>query len=161
MFHSLLQDEIVRTRRYNRLLSLLLLDIDYFKRVNDTHGHQAGDAILKGLSDLLAKPARAIDRVCRYGGEEITVILPETDATAAVNIAERLRAAVERQPFDIAGGKTLGITASVGVATYPQQANSLEGLVKAADAALYAAKQGGRNRTSRYEPQMAGETTPA
>jgi len=83
------------------------------------------------------------------------VILPEADATAAMNIAERLRAGVERQPFGIAGGKTLGITVSIGVATYPQQVDSLEGLVKAADAALYAAKQGGRNRMCLYEPEMA------
>ena len=155
-FYSLLQDEISRTRRYNRPASLLMLDIDYFKHVNDTHGHQAGDAVLKGLADLLAKQARAIDRVCRYGGEEITLILPETDATAAMNIAERLCATVERQPFDVAGGKTIAITVSIGVATFPQQAHSPEELVKAADAALYAAKQGGRNRICRYAPQMAG-----
>jgi len=160
-FYSLMKDELVRSQRYNRPVSLLMLDIDYFKRVNDTHGHQAGDAILKGLSDLLVKQSRGIDRVCRYGGEEIMVILPETDAVAAVGIAERPRAAVEHQSFDIGGGKTIGITVSIGVATYPQQVNSLEGLVKAADVALYAAKQGGRNRICRYEPEMAGETTSA
>ncbi|MDE2259521.1 MAG: GGDEF domain-containing protein, partial [Betaproteobacteria bacterium] len=160
-FYSLLKDEIVRTQRYNHLVSLLMLDIDYFKRANDTLGHQAGDAILKGLSDLLVKQARTIDRVCRYGGEEITMILPETDATEASNIAERLRAAVERLPFDIGGGKTTGITVSIGVATYPQQVNSLEGLVKGADVALYAAKQGGRNRMCHYEPEMVGEKTSA
>ena len=161
MFYSLLNDEMVRTQRYNRPASLLMLDIDHFKRVNDTHGHQAGDAILKGLGDLLAKQARGIDRVCRYGGEEITVILPETDATAATNIAERLRAAVEREPFGIGGGKTIGIAVSIGVATYPQQVDSLQGLVKAADVALYAAKQGGRNRVCRYEPQIPGKKTSA
>ncbi len=160
-FYSLLKDEMVRTLRYSRPVSLLMLDIDYFKRVNDTHGHQGGDAILKGMSDLLVKQARAIDRVCRYGGEEITVILPETDATGAMKIAERLRAAVERQSFDIGGGKTASITVSIGVATYPQQVNSLEALVKAADVALYAAKQGGRNRMCRYETEMAGENTSA
>lgn len=154
-FYSLLKDEIFRMQRFNRPVSLLMLDIDYFKRVNDTHGHQAGDVILKGISDLLVKQARAVDRVCRYGGEEITVILPETDATVAMKIAERLRAAVERQPFDIGGGKTASITVSIGVATYPQQVNSLEALVKAADVALYAAKQGGRNRVCRFETEMA------
>jgi diguanylate cyclase (GGDEF)-like protein len=149
-FYSLLNDEIVRTQRYKHPLSLLMLDIDRFKRVNDTHGHQAGDAILKGLSDLLGKQARATDRVCRYGGEEITVILPETEAAAAMIIAERLRAAVERQSFDIDGGKTVGITVSIGVATYPQPVDTMEQLVKAADTAMYAAKQGGRNRVERY-----------
>jgi diguanylate cyclase (GGDEF)-like protein/PAS domain S-box-containing protein len=154
-FYSLLRDEIVRTQRSNRPLSLLLLDIDYFKRVNDTHGHQAGDAILRGISDLLVKQARTVDRVCRYGGEEITVILPETDEIGAMKAAERLRAAVERQPFDIGGGKTINISVSIGVATYPQQADSLDALVKAADVALYAAKQGGRNLACRYETEMA------
>ncbi len=154
-FYALLKDETERTRRFNRPLSLLLLDIDHFKRVNDTHGHQAGDIILKGLSDLLAQQARVVDRVCRYGGEEFTVILPETDAATAMQIAERLRAEAERHPFDIGGGKSTGITVSIGVATYPQQADSLEGVVKAADIALYAAKQSGRNRVSRYETAMS------
>lgn len=156
-FYSFLNDEIIRTQRHNRPVSLLMLDIDHFKHVNDTHGHQAGDAILRGLSDLLAQQARAVDRVCRYGGEEIMVILPETGAAMAMNIAERLRMEVAQQPFDIGGGKTTNITASIGVATYPQQVNSLEALVKAADVALYAAKQGGRNRVCRYEPEMAGD----
>jgi diguanylate cyclase (GGDEF)-like protein len=158
-FYSLLKDEIVRTQRYNHLVSLLMLDIDHFKRVNDTHGHQAGDAILKGLSDLLLEQARTIDRVCRYGGEEITVILPETDGPVAMNIAERLRGAVVRKLFEIGGGKTTGITVSIGVATCPQQAISAEELVKAADIALYAAKQGGRNQTRRYEAEMAAQKT--
>jgi len=154
-FYALLKDEIVRTERLKRPVSLLMLDIDYFKRVNDTHGHQAGDAILKEISDLLVKQARAVDRVCRYGGEEIMVILPETDPTVAMKIAERLRAAVERRPFDIGGGKTININVSIGVATYPLQVNSLEALVKAADVALYAAKQGGRNRVCRFEMDNA------
>ena len=101
------------------------------------------------------KQARTVDRVCRYGGEEFTVILPETETPAAMQIAERLRTEVERQPFDIGSGKTINIAVSIGVATYPQQANSLEGLVKATDIALYAAKQGGRNRVICYEAKMA------
>jgi diguanylate cyclase (GGDEF)-like protein/PAS domain S-box-containing protein len=150
-FYSLLEDEIARTKRYNRPVSLLMLDIDYFKRVNDIHGHQTGDAILKGLSDLLLKQARTIDRVCRYGGEEFTVILPETDVVTAMKIAERLRATVERQSFNIGGSKAIAITASIGVATYPQQAHSPEELVKASDIALYAAKGSGRNQVCCYE----------
>lgn len=145
-FDSMLEDEILRTQRFNRPVSLLMLDIDYFKRVNDKYGHQAGDAILKGMSDLLVKQARAVDSVCRYGGEEIAVILPETDTVGAMNAAERLRAGVERQSFDIGEGKAINITMSIGVATYPQQADSLEALVKASDVALYAAKEAGRNR---------------
>ncbi|MBK9608416.1 MAG: GGDEF domain-containing protein [Betaproteobacteria bacterium] len=157
-FYSFLKDEIVRAQRYDHPLSLLMLDIDHFKRVNDTHGHQAGDAILRGISDLLVKQARTTDRVCRYGGEEITVILPETDATVAMQIAERLRATVERHPFDIGGGKTAGIAVSIGVATNSRQVNSPKGLVKAADVALYTAKQGGRNRICPYETETAEGT---
>ena len=153
-FYSLLKDEIARTQRFKLAVSLLMLDIDYFRRVNDTYGHEAGDVVLKGMSDLLVKHARTVDSVCRYGGEKITVILPGTDAIGAMEIAERLRAAVESEPFAISGGKTINITVSIGVATYPQQVNSLEELVKAAAVALYTAKQGGRNRTCRYETEM-------
>jgi diguanylate cyclase (GGDEF)-like protein/PAS domain S-box-containing protein len=156
-FQELLKDETVRAQRFNRPVSLLMLDIDHFKCVNDTRGHQAGDVILKGLSDLLVKRSRAVDQVCRYGGEEFTVILPDTDTTVAMQIAERLRAEVERQPFDIGGGSTIRITVSIGVATYPQQADSPEEVVKAADAALYAAKHSGRNRVSRHETETPGQ----
>ncbi|CAG0959051.1 MAG: sensor domain-containing diguanylate cyclase [Rhizobiaceae bacterium] len=154
-FYTFLKDETDRTRRFDRPVSLLMLDIDHFKRVNDTHGHQAGDIILKGLSHLLVQQARAIDRVCRYGGEEFTVILPETDTDMALQIAERLRVEAECHRFDIGNGKCVNITVSIGVATYPQQADSPEGAVKAADTALYAAKQAGRNRVLRYETAMS------
>lgn len=161
MFYALLQDEMARTRRFGHPVSLLMLDIDHFKRVNDSYGHQAGDAILKGLSGLLVRHARAVDRVCRYGGEEFTVILPETGADTAFETAERLRTAVAHHLFDAGGGKMVGITVSIGVATCPQQTDALEGLVKAADVALYAAKQGGRNRTCRYEAAMTAQDSTA
>jgi diguanylate cyclase (GGDEF)-like protein/PAS domain S-box-containing protein len=146
MFYTLLNEEIQRAGRYDRPLSLLMIDIDFFKRVNDTHGHQAGDAILKGLSALLERQARAIDRVCRYGGEEIAVILLETDADSAPHIAERLRQSVEREPFEIGAGRHLHITISIGVATFPAQADTPAALVSASDRALYLAKEGGRNQ---------------
>ncbi len=145
-FYVLLDDEIVRSKRYNRPVSLLMLDIDHFKTVNDIYGHQAGDAVLKQLSNSLIQQARTIDRVCRYGGEEFMVILSETNTASAMNTAERLRTTVEHQQSDIGGGKYVGITVSIGVATYPHQAKSPQELVKAADKALYAAKAGGRNR---------------
>jgi len=151
-FYTLLADELARAQRFKRPVALLMLDIDRFKRVNDTHGHQAGDAILKGLSELLNRQARAIDRVCRYGGEEIAVILPETDPDTAANIAERLRASVEAQPFDVNAGAPVRITVSIGVASWPLRGDGADALVAAADAALYAAKRSGRNRISRYEP---------
>ncbi len=153
-FHALLEDELARAKRFNRPVSLLMIDIDHFKRVNDTHGHLAGDAILKQLSDLLLRQARAIDRVCRYGGEEITAILPETENAAALNIAERLRATVEREQLDIGDGRIVSVTVSIGLASWPAQAGDAETLVAAADTAMYAAKQAGRNRVCRYEPGL-------
>jgi len=153
-FYALLGDELARAQRFERPLSLLLLDIDHFKRVNDTRGHLAGDAALRGLGELLGREARAIDRVCRYGGEEIVLILPETDPDAAVRFAERLRAAVEAQPFD-ANSEPIRMTVSIGVASFPAHADGAEALVASADAAMYAAKQGGRNRVVRYGAQPA------
>lgn len=149
-FYSLLKDELERAQRYNRPVSLLMIDIDEFKRVNDTHGHRAGDAILETLGPLLTAQARASDRVCRYGGEELAVILPETDWEVAMLTAGRLRGAVEDQAFKI-DGEVIGITISIGVATYPQQVDSTDGLVEAADLALYAAKEAGRNRVCQYQ----------
>ena len=154
-FYVLLGDELARAKRFQRPVSLLLLDIDHFKRVNDTHGHLAGDAALRELCELLRREARAIDRVCRYGGEEITLILPETDIEAAVRLAERLRAAVEAQAFDVGTGTPPHLTVSIGAASWPAHADNAQALVAAADAALYAAKRGGRNRVARYEPESA------
>ncbi|MHB1657621.1 MAG: diguanylate cyclase [Burkholderiales bacterium] len=155
-FYALLTDEIARAQRFKRPLALLMLDIDHFKRVNDTHGHRAGDAILKGLSELLNHQVRSIDRVCRYGGEEIAVILPETHLDTAASIAERLRAAVEVQPFAVNADTPVRMTVSIGVASWSMQADSADTLVAAADAALYAAKRSGRNRVSRYEAVPQG-----
>jgi diguanylate cyclase (GGDEF)-like protein len=149
-FDVLLADELARAQRFNRPVSLLMLDIDHFKRVNDTYGHQAGDTVLKGLGELLGRQTRAIDRVCRYGGEEITVILPEIDLEEAAKTAERLRATVEAQSFEInARTATLHITVSIGVTSFPAHADSAQTLVAAADAAMYAAKQKGRNQVVR------------
>jgi diguanylate cyclase (GGDEF)-like protein/PAS domain S-box-containing protein len=153
MFYTLLAEELARARRVTRPVSLLMLDIDHFKRVNDTQGHQAGDAVLKELSELLESEARVIDRVCRYGGEEITIILPEIGLDTAANVAERLRAAVEAQPFDISPDVPLHITVSVGVSSFPAHADGAQALVAAADVALYVAKQGDKNRVITYEPK--------
>lgn len=158
-FYVLLEDEIARAQRSKQPVSLLLLDIDHFKRVNDTHGHQAGDAVLKGLGELLRRETRAIDRTCRYGGEEITVILPNTDFETAASAAERLRAAAEAHPFDVNTGAPLRITVSIGVASWPVHADNALMLVAAADLALYAAKQNGRNLVILYETTLGQPTT--
>ncbi|MHB1176589.1 MAG: GGDEF domain-containing protein [Sulfuriferula sp.] len=145
-FYTLLADELARSQRSTRPVSLLMLDIDHFKHVNDTYGHLTGDAILRGLSELLGQQLRAIDRVCRYGGEEIAVILPEIDPGTASSIAERLRACVETHLFE--ANATVHITISIGVASSPTDGDSADSLVAAADAALYAAKRSGRNRVN-------------
>lgn len=150
-FYSLLSEEIARAERFARPVSLLMIDIDHFKRVNDAHGHLAGDAILSALSELLTSHARTIDRVCRYGGEEITVILPETGHKTSATMAERLRKAVEKTPFHIVTGAPVHITISIGVSTYPSDAESAQLLINTADTAMYAAKKQGRNRVVGYE----------
>lgn len=150
-FYALLREEAARAQRFNRPLSLLMVDIDHFKDVNDTHGHQAGDAILKRLGEFLLQQVRAVDRVCRYGGEEFAVIMPEAPSGVAMRIAERLCAQVAQQPFEIGGGRETGITVSIGVATCPEHEYAVDALVKAADVALYAAKQAGRNRVCSEE----------
>lgn len=150
-FYALLEDEIARTRRYNHSVSILMLDIDHFKQVNDTYGHVTGDRILEGLARVLEQAVRREDKVCRYGGEEIGVILPETVGHTAVQLAERLRATVEQAVFKDDSGEQIRITVSIGVAALPEQAAKPKDLVIAADAALYAAKQGGCNRVHQHE----------
>lgn len=144
-FHMLLEDEIARSRRYSKSLAVLMLDIDHFKQVNDDYGHPAGDAVLRGLATRLVAQVRDVDRVCRYGGEEFTVILPETGSDMH-KVAERLRSAIEEQPFEIGDHERINITVSIGIAGFPADADSVDALVAAADAGLYAAKEGGRNR---------------
>lgn len=148
-FYQLLEEEITRARRYGHSFGLLMLDIDHFKQVNDSYGHQAGDDVLRGLSQRLSEQVRAIDRVCRYGGEEIVILLPEMNQSAASSTAERLRAAVADTPFATAQ-QAVNITVSIGVAVFPQDAASAEALVSVADHGMYAAKAGGRNRVCHH-----------
>jgi diguanylate cyclase (GGDEF)-like protein len=143
-FASLLEDEINHGRRINHAVSLLMIDVDHFKKINDAHGHQVGDVILQGVSARLQAELRSIDRLCRYGGEEITAILPQLDSSALI-VAERLRRAVADRPFDAGDGRQLDVTVSIGAASLPNDAANAEDLVFAADTALYAAKQAGRN----------------
>ncbi|HEU0219561.1 MAG TPA: diguanylate cyclase [Gallionella sp.] len=149
MFYTLLEKEVARAQRYEKPLSLLMLDIDHFKGVNDTYGHVAGDMILAGLSSVISSQVRNVDSVCRYGGEEISVILPETGLETAMQMAERIRSATDGHHFDIGQRQSIAITVSLGVASLPPQQTSVEKLVAAADKALYEAKEGGRNRVCR------------
>ncbi|MFT4076033.1 MAG: PleD family two-component system response regulator [Asticcacaulis sp.] len=127
-------------------LSVLLLDIDHFKRVNDTYGHDAGDEVIREFARRLSLNVRAIDMACRFGGEEFVVLMPETDQAAALNIAERVRSQVADTPFVLADGRKLDVTVSVGVATSQGLGDSPEALLKRADEGVYEAKQSGRNR---------------
>jgi len=146
MYYLQLEEEFMRRSRTEAPISILLLDIDHFKLVNDRYGHLAGDMALKTLSELVMGACRRLDMACRYGGEEITVILPETDAEGAMEIAERLRKAVEAYHFELGGSKGGHITVSIGVSTSSESIRSSRELTESADRALYHAKEQGRNR---------------
>ncbi|TAN49699.1 MAG: diguanylate cyclase [Betaproteobacteria bacterium] len=153
-FQRQLQVEEERSRRYSRSFSLLMLDIDHFKTVNDSYGHQAGDEVLRALAARLREQVRPVDHVARYGGEEFVVILPETTGEGAFALAERLRTAVADTAVPATDGQTIRVTISIGIASFPADAGSGMAMIAAADAALYAAKQGGRNRTIGREPAL-------
>jgi diguanylate cyclase len=146
-----LERELVRCKRASLPLTVMIVDVDHFKRINDHYGHPAGDAVLRALADLLQSTVRASDVACRFGGEEFLLLLPEMPAEAAVGCAERLRARWETSPIR-AGKHTIASTLSIGFATYPGRADTPESLVKAADLALYDAKRSGRNRAIAYLP---------
>ncbi|MCU1594729.1 MAG: diguanylate cyclase, partial [Frankiales bacterium] len=141
-FEATLEREVARATRSSEHLSLVMVDIDHFKRLNDTHGHQAGDEVLRNVAAALSCECRDFDTPARYGGEEFAVILPGCGPDEASEIAERLRRAVSAAP------SVVPITASAGVATYPSHAGDADTLVRAADEALYASKHGGRNQTT-------------
>ena len=143
-FQETLAAEFIRAQRHNHPLSLLMLDLDHLKQVNDRFGHPAGDAVIRGVAQMIRASCRDFDVAARYGGEEFAVILPETQLAGALMVAERIR---ERIHFmDIAGVDR--VTASIGVSNFPQNAASKEDLIQAADHALYQAKESGRDRVS-------------
>ncbi len=145
-FDERLQDEMNRTLRYGTHVSILMLDIDLFKKVNDTYGHQAGDAVLKSIADTISNSIRKNDYPARYGGEEFSVILPETDQPEAIELAERIRVAIEHKEFRISQRDTIHLTISIGVGSSSERIISPELLIQAADGALYNAKENGRNQ---------------
>jgi two-component system cell cycle response regulator len=148
-FQELIDEAVTMAVRYQRPLSLILADVDYFKKINDSFGHPVGDQVLIRVARVLERLARSADRVCRYGGEEFTVIMPETDKNGGCILAERFREEIKRQKFE-ADGKAYTITISFGVCTLPGYATHKQELIDRADQALYHAKHAGRDRTVHY-----------
>jgi len=146
--NRVLEEETDRATRFDRRLSLVLLDLDHFKSVNDQHGHPAGDAVLKEIARRIQAEVREVDRVARYGGEELAMVLIELNHPAAMAVAERLLAVVRQAPVPLEDGGTLAVTASAGVATLPDAAGTVRELIERADRALYAAKLAGRDRVA-------------
>lgn len=157
-FDARLSAECRSADRHKRPLSLLMVDIDFFKRVNDNHGHQTGDQVLQAIVRLLNETVRPADVVARYGGEEFIIILPETDEDSAMAMADRLRRTIDDHCFACPTGEDLRITVSIGCASRPHHAMAPEDLVKTADMALYRAKETGRNRvvSARELPPTSG-----
>jgi diguanylate cyclase (GGDEF)-like protein/PAS domain S-box-containing protein len=149
-FLMLAEQELSRTQRYGGPLSVFMIDVDHFKNVNDTHGHQVGDQVLETLGRVCRQAMRDIDIVGRLGGEEFGVVLPQTDHGAALEAAERLRRAVLDAKVALEHGLPLSITISIGVATLGDPTTNIDTLLSQADQALYAAKDSGRNRTCGY-----------
>lgn len=153
---EVVHEEYERARRTGEPLSVVMLDFDHFKRVNDLYGHQVGDRVLQEMAEILRKTAREIDKLGRYGGEEFIAVLPETDAEDATTFAERVRERVERHPFAVGRAEPLQLTISAGTATYPYPGvYNPRTLIQRADQALYAAKRAGRNCVVRYSQLAA------
>lgn len=146
-----LDEELQRSRRLAVPFSVLLLDLDHFKQVNDSHGHSAGDLVLQTVASVLRRGVRPYDLCCRHGGEEFLVVLPETALTGAAGIAERLRSDIEQQVISLPDGQTLQVTASIGAAALAGD-ETIDQLIIRADEAMYQAKQGGRNRVCLADP---------
>jgi diguanylate cyclase (GGDEF)-like protein len=138
--------EFSRVNRYKDNLSLLMVDLDHFKSVNDTYGHPAGDVVLQKVAEAMDSQLRASDTLYRYGGEEFVILLPETDSRGALTVAESIRRKVADTAIVVDGQQTVTITVSIGVACFPQDTEKQEDLLKKADQAVYAAKNNGRNR---------------
>jgi diguanylate cyclase (GGDEF)-like protein len=146
-FEQQLELEIKRSERKKTHFALLMIDIDFFKQLNDTYGHHAGDQVLRDVASILMKDMREVDTVARYGGEEFVIVLPETANVGARLVAERLRRAVEQAKFFAGSPDAVErLTISIGIAVFDQDARFKRDLIEFADAALYAAKSGGRNR---------------
>jgi diguanylate cyclase (GGDEF)-like protein len=157
---STAEHEIRRAERYDGRLSVLFLDLDRFKRVNDEHGHLVGSQTLRELSRMLQQSVRQVDTLARYGGDEFTILLVDTPHDEAMAIAERIRRQVEERVFESARDASLHLTVSVGVGTYPQHGRERDALLEAADKAMYLAKSRGRNRVCSVDELGAAHADP-
>lgn len=154
-FEAWIGTEYPRVKRYQSDLSLIMLDIDHFKRFNDTYGHQAGDYVLRETVKTIKAVTRKADVFARYGGEEFVIACPETPPDKAINLAERIRETVEEHAYEWEGQK-LSVTISLGIASFAKKAEERADLfLRDADSALYASKEGGRNRVSLFEEKLA------
>ena len=146
LFYTQAEQNLIACRRYGKDMSLLLLDIDHFKKVNDTFGHHAGDEVLVAVAQLLGQMVRGVDTAARFGGEEFAVLLPETNRLGAAVLGERIRAAIEREQI-VVEGRNVPITVSIGITTLAaEDVESIDQLLNIADRRLYLAKNSGRNR---------------
>ena len=145
-FDRLLVEEVERTRRFERPLALVLIDLDHFKSINDRHGHPAGDTVLRTVATRITETVRSLDRVARIGGEEFAVLLMETSVEEAMAAAQRLIEVMRGAPMAVSDEVRLPVTISAGVAVAPTHAKESAALIEAADKALYTAKRNGRNR---------------
>lgn len=159
-FQERLAEEMSRSARYGSSLSMLMIDIDYFKNYNDTHGHPSGDAALRDVAQILMNTIRETDTAVRYGGEEFAIVLPETVAHEAELTAERIRSAVAGYHFVNASGETVGLTVSVGVAEYPAHCSDRTSLISTADVALYHSKARGRNCVTVFDSKSPAVPKP-
>ena len=145
-FDNILNKLINNAIEKQERLSILMIDVDFFKNVNDNYGHSSGDLVLKQLSNILVSSSRSFDVVSRNGGEEFTVILLDCNCTHATTIAERIRKNVEEYIFSVEGNRAINITVSIGISSYPDISTNINDLLTQADDALYLAKRTGRNK---------------
>jgi diguanylate cyclase (GGDEF)-like protein len=153
-FKQRLKEEFFRAERTNSPLSLIILDIDHFKRINDTFGHPIGDTILAYVAERVMSNARKVDLTARYGGDEFVILLPDTSPDEALLLAERLHQTISKDFVTLPDGTSIHLTVSVGVATYPTHAATTDELIKRADEALYWIKSHGRNRIRLYSADI-------
>ncbi len=152
-FKNTLGTEILKSERYKHVFSVVMLDADGLKQINDRYGHDAGNTLIKNVANSVKSCLRESDTLARYGGDEFIILLPETEGQAAIDAGERIRTAVENTTFDLEGEK-ISTTVSIGIAGFPEHAQRLDDLMSKADRALYHSKAAGRNSVSMYAPDM-------